>query len=214
MVFCGQCGLQLAPGSTRCPRCGAAVEGSDMTAAGELYSNDQTIASASPSSLLTQQNDQQQPPLILRPDTPGVGSSGNTYGTQTATYNYDATTNYDATSLIDQPTYQAPHTQMGGSYANYPTQFDERGYPMQNPGYPVQNGSGYGYPLQNPGGGYQTGMSYPPQTGYQLMQGNYQQEERDSVNARGRTTGLVLVLLGLIMVLSAVILFAIQQNFI
>ncbi len=26
MVFCGQCGLQLAPGSTTCPRCGAFIE--------------------------------------------------------------------------------------------------------------------------------------------------------------------------------------------
>ena len=26
MIFCGQCGLQLAAGTTRCPRCGATVE--------------------------------------------------------------------------------------------------------------------------------------------------------------------------------------------
>src|SRR5712691_11609362 len=26
MVFCGQCGYQLAPGNTLCPRCGAPVE--------------------------------------------------------------------------------------------------------------------------------------------------------------------------------------------
>src|ERR1035438_2388633 len=26
MLFCGQCGLQLAPGSTTCPRCGTATQ--------------------------------------------------------------------------------------------------------------------------------------------------------------------------------------------
>lgn len=43
MVFCGQCGLQQAPGATRCPRCGAPVE--DGAGAGEYYVDGPTVAS-------------------------------------------------------------------------------------------------------------------------------------------------------------------------
>lgn len=43
MVFCGRCGLQLAPGSTRCPRCGALTE-IDVIAE-DPHMNDATIIS-------------------------------------------------------------------------------------------------------------------------------------------------------------------------
>src|SRR5437867_1928480 len=43
MVFCGQCGLQQAPGATQCPRCGASVEGGG--AAEEYYVDGPTVAS-------------------------------------------------------------------------------------------------------------------------------------------------------------------------
>src|SRR5436305_909560 len=43
MIFCGQCGLQQAPGATRCPRCGTAVEGSVV--AEEYYVDDPTMVS-------------------------------------------------------------------------------------------------------------------------------------------------------------------------
>ncbi len=46
MIFCGQCGLQLASGDTRCPHCGATVE-SDGTLQGSPHRDDPTIASLS-----------------------------------------------------------------------------------------------------------------------------------------------------------------------
>lgn len=44
MVFCGRCGLQLAPGSSRCPRCGAISEVNVVTE--DPHMNDATIISS------------------------------------------------------------------------------------------------------------------------------------------------------------------------
>jgi hypothetical protein len=207
MIFCGHCGLQLPPGSTRCPRCGASVEPVDVaTTGGDLHIDDATIASRA----FINQN--QQPaqtsinqPLILR---------GNDYGTQDAN---------GATSRVEQVNYNAqiPPTQQvrGNSYSgisgiplqgtgNPPFQGNSP-YPNNN-GYPVQNTGGY--PPQVPYPGYQPGMPYtdvPPQMG-----ASYQHYPPQPTNTKGRTTGLILVFIGLLLILSAAILFAIQQGFI
>jgi hypothetical protein len=226
MIFCGQCGLQLASGSMRCPRCGAIIEETSKQA-GELHSDDPTVATPSlqnqPSALtqqapLTQSPPNQPPltqsPLILRP-------SSNPGGTQTP-YN-----NYDETSMMERSNPPlAP--QMGNSYAGYPPP----GYPSQQSGSSYPSQSGGNYPPQNMyPAEYATstntnnypGMSYPnmqppgmqPQMGsYPSTHGQYQQDEHAARAARGRTTGLVLVLCGLIFVLGAVILFALQIHII
>lgn len=205
MIFCGQCGLQLAPGSTRCPRCGAMVE-EPQTAAltEELHSDDPTIASASIIGPLTQGQGQQ--PLVL-----GSGSTQNGYpsGTQAA---------YDATNMMEPPNYTQTQNQ---PYTGYPAQSGSA-YPSTTTGaYQPPQGQYNEYGTMG-GGNYQTGMVYPngmqSQIGYQQMSGQYMQDEaemaRAAANARGRTTGLVLVLFGLILIFGAVILFAIQHHMI
>ena len=192
MIFCGQCGLQLAPGTIRCPRCGTAVEAE--TALGEYHGDDPTVASSSiitnnPLQPNTQHpagpptpNNQQK--LILRP------GSGNSYDTQAA---------YGATSRVD-------------AQQNYATQAPNTGYPTQSGGnYPTQSA----YPTYTPqsGGNYPTQQtSYPtfvPPGGVGYQQPYPQQPAGPS---KGRTTGLVFILLGLLLILSAVVLFILQHN--
>ncbi|GCF10111.1 zinc ribbon domain-containing protein [Dictyobacter arantiisoli] len=215
MTFCGQCGLQLAPGSTRCPRCGAVIEETSKATAEELHPDDATIATPSlfdpkRASTLSQsatQSQQNQQPLILRP---GI-NSGQEYGTQNpATYN-----NYDATNMMDQV---APPQQ--NSYPGYPAQTSGVGVGFPHP----QSGSNYPqqgmYPDFTTNGGYNTGMSYPNMPAQQMspnypnVSGHYppQVDEHAARAARGRTTGLVLVLFGLVLILGAVVLFAMQNH--
>ncbi len=202
MIFCGQCGLQLAPGSTRCPRCGTAVETAETATGGDLHVDDATVASRA---FIVQnqpppQTPNNQQPLILR----GSGDYG--YGMQDAN---------GATSRVEQVNYgtQVPPTQqvMGNSYAGYPAQ-QSGGYLPG--GYPVQNTGGY--PPQVFQSGYQSGMPYTEVPA--PMGGSYPQysglPQQHAANTKGRTTGLILVLIGLLLIISAVVLFAMQQGLI
>lgn len=47
MLFCGQCGLHLAPGTVRCPRCGALAENPVEGAEVEFRADDPTVTSLS-----------------------------------------------------------------------------------------------------------------------------------------------------------------------
>ena len=227
MIFCGQCGLQIASGSTRCPRCGAIIEEISKQA-GEIHSDDPTVATPSlqnQPSISTQQSPANQPPLILRP-----GQNSGTQGTQ-APYN-----NYDETSMMERSNPPMGNSYPGYAAPGYPAQQSGSSYPPQSNGnYPPQgmypadygtSGAGaYGPGTNGYGtGNYGTGMSYPnmpPQamqppmnTGYPSSTSQYQQDEHAARAARGRTTGLVLVLCGLIFILSAVVLFAVQMHII
>lgn len=210
MIFCGQCGFQLPPGIARCPRCGTPVDTNVPTVAGETHTDDPTIASPSlrtgqpslpgmfpgqsslpgmPPGQLSQHgtpftpNNQQR--LVLRP---GAGTPD--YNTQQQAY--------DATSRVDAPNYptNAP------SYPGYGTQG------MGN--YPAQNVPSN--PITQSGGNYQTyNQSFAgiPQQGQYDAQ---QQTSRSSSRNRGRITGLVLILLGLIFIFGAVVLFTTQHH--
>ncbi len=138
MIFCGQCGLQLAPGTTRCPRCGAMIEETN-TSATELHPDDATIASHS----LTTRNpagpSQISPPqpLILRP-----GATSSDYGSQMA---------YDATNRVEAPNYgtQIPQNPNLGS-----------AYTSSYPDIGTRASGTYG------GGGYPTNVQGPYQQPY------------------------------------------------
>ena len=169
MFFCGQCGFQIAPGMTRCPRCGAAVDTTNAGPAGDLHSDDPTIASPSLSSSQTgmrTRGDQQR--LVLHPE------SGDDYGAPTV---FGSATNMNTPAY---PTYGTPP-----SGQNYPTTGGQHG---------------------TYGGGYTPG-GQPYQQNYS-DQAQYDEAARN----RGRTTGLILILIGLLMILSAVALFIFQQH--
>jgi hypothetical protein len=192
MIFCGQCGLQLAPGVTRCPRCGATVEEGTGTPTTEMNPDGATVASLSlnthnpvnPSPISPPQ------PLILRP-----GADGNDYGSQIAS---------DATSRVEAPHYgtQIPQnpTNMGSTYAN--------NYPQPSGSSYHGQGSYSDFGTRAPGtyggGGYPTNT----QMGYQQP---FAQEQPKPTN-RIRITALVLVLIGVLLLLIAIILFALKQN--
>jgi len=179
MVFCGQCGLQLAPGNKVCPRCGAAVE-SDVPV-GDFHTDDPTVAS--PAYQVRNPSQPGLPPaagpstppnpkLVLRPDNQG--------------YDYSTQAAYDPTSRIN-----------AASGGNYPPQ-----------AYPDYRQSGGAYP---PMGASYPGLAPQGGTGYQQpFSGQYAPAQPSS--SRGRSVGLVLILIGLLFVLAAVILFALQSN--
>jgi len=184
MVFCGQCGLQLAPGNKVCPRCGAAVE-SDVPV-GDFHTDDPTIASpvyqvrnpSQPGLPPTGPSTPPNPKLVLRPDNQGYD-----YSTQAA---YDPTSRMDASNVANRA-----------------------------PGYGTMSGGNY--PPQAYGDYQQSGGAYPPMgTSYpgfpQQGGAGYQHTSAPSSRSRGRSVGLVLILIGLLFMLAAVVLFALQSN--
>src|SRR5579875_2441136 len=106
MFFCGQCGFQVAPGMTRCPRCGAAVDTTNAGPVGDLHSDDPTVASPSFSPSQTGMHTQRdQRRLVLPPE------SADDYGAPTV---FGSATHMDTPAY---PTYGG--TPPGGQ--NYPT---------------------------------------------------------------------------------------------
>jgi flagellar basal body-associated protein FliL len=197
MIFCGQCGFQLPPGVTRCPRCGTAID-MNTNGVGETHTDDPTVASPSlrtgqpslpgmPPGQLSQHgvpftpNNQQR--LVLRP-----GASTPDYNTQQQPY--------DATSRVDAPNYPTNTP----AYPGYGTQ-GVSNHQTQNvpPNYTTQSGGNYQT--------YNQSFAGVPQQG----QHGAQQETIRKSN-RGRITGLILILLGLVFILGAVVLFTVQHH--
>ncbi len=155
MIFCGQCGLQLAPGTIRCPRCGATVEeakaaedvsrANDFTIAGQSLPNLSQAGPVMPST--------PSQPLVLRP-----GTTANDYNPQ------------DATSMMEAPTYNTNMPR--GTYA----------------------------PGGMPSPGMTNQMGYAPQQNTSTSNGN----------PTLRIAGLIIALFGVLLILSAVILFIVQ----
>ncbi len=206
MIFCGQCGLQLAPGTTRCPRCNAVVD-ETATQQGELHVDDPTVASPS----LLGRSQAPQPPQA--PQTAQVpGSSGQSGAPQplilrphAGENNYSSQAAYDATRMIDAPTHgtQVPQQNMGASYAgNFPPQ--SGGNYQAQTGYPDYGTHGAG---SYAGAPMAMGMSYAQQPGAS----QYGMEPASQGN-RLRVAGLIFILIGILFILSAVVLFALHQN--
>ncbi|GHO42683.1 hypothetical protein [Ktedonospora formicarum] len=226
MVFCGQCGLQMAPGTTRCPRCGAVVESGQSAQNPDINgANDQTVESQSfftphaqagrpqPGTHASQPGGPQ--PILLR-------GSDNAYNQQNA---------FDATSMVDAQTNMNPGPgmmqQRGGTYtpgSNYP--------PSQSSFPSMQPGSGYGasqpgiqnYPPSNPsfqvpnapqsGGPYSfPGFAQQQQNpAFQGSPAEQQSSEIKAISSRGRTTALISILVGMLFILVAMVLFIMQFN--
>lgn len=147
MVFCGQCGFQLAPGILRCPRCGATTEVDSSGATIEnLPVDGPTVASKrvtqnpSRSTYGPNTSDYNPQPLILR-DNAGA-TYNNTQGT------------YGATAGGVPPSYNPYQTQAAGDYTQPPaTPYATPSTPPYPQTYvPAEK------PIQHNGGGRVTGL--------------------------------------------------------
>ena len=193
MIFCGQCGLQLASGDTRCPRCGTPVD--SQLPVGEVYPNAPTVESQSfgvrtPSQPGTQAAEGQFPTnnpqrLVLRPN-----DSSYDYGTQGA---FDATTRMEPPPVAGYPGY----TQGGGQPTMGTRTRAQAGgnYPTMNTAYPRSRSGAGGYQPMSAANQYQAG---PQAVAAQ--------------NVKGRAVALVLSLLGLLFIIVAMVLLLLQHN--
>lgn len=183
MVFCGQCGLQQAPGATRCPRCGAPVE--DETGAGEYYADGPTMVSFSP---MTQ-------PSSQAGKSPRTGAPSPN-GPQRLTWGEDKQSILEAnapTRKIDAPIY---NTQLSSSPSNQNMSTPYVGDPSTSNYLPP----GASYPGILPG----SLGSAPPSP--------YQTRQQSSQKSKGRVASLLIILFGLLLILGAMVIFALKQN--
>jgi flagellar basal body-associated protein FliL len=184
MIFCGQCGLQQAPGATRCPRCGAQVE--DEAVAGEYYVDGPTIASFSP---VTQPSSQPG-------KSPWTGAPSPN-GPQRLPLGEDKQSILEAnapTRKIDAPIY---NTQLASSPSNQNMSTPYAGDPSTSNYLPP----GASYPGILPG----SMRSAPPSSPYQSSQQSPQK-------SKGRVASLLIILFGLLLILGAMVIFALKQN--
>jgi hypothetical protein len=207
MIFCGQCGLQLPPGATRCPRCGTPVEGD--TAVEEFYGDDPTVASSPYLPHTPPQPDIYGQAETLAPNNPQkrvlgadkqstLEPSAPTSRIDASSYNRRNAGPARPPSSPNADTFRTDHVSGG----NYPTQG------ASYPGYRPQSGSNYPsqeapYPVVPLGTrGYSSSSSPYP----------YEQPPASSQRARGRVAALVIILLGLLLILGAMVIFALKQN--
>lgn len=193
MVFCGQCGYQLAPGNTVCPRCGTPVDPDlDLTidnpepdnptvASSLLHAPTQAQPGVRRPGTGSQLTPARQEPLIL-------GPGGNTYDPNASVVN-------DPTSMMGASTYAMPNQgppATPGAGTSYP------GYPQPN----VDNYPSYaGYNVPPGGTGYQQAEQYEAM-----------RAELAARNRTGRIVGLLLVLLGLILIIGAMVLYIVGHG--
>ncbi len=191
MDFCGQCGYRLAPGNTRCPRCGSVTDVDISAGDPHLYDPTMVIPptpnvgplTPQPETQLSEGNyfvsptPPQQQKLVLRSNDSGPGS-----GSQTAS------------DPNRQMTVQEPlspfNPNRGASY----------------PGYPPQSGGNYVSPA----------TSYPsfmPAPEYAYQQAPGQIGDLTPRGSRGRGMGLLIGLLVLLLILGSVAGFFIIPGF-
>jgi len=188
MIFCGQCGFQLAPGMQRCPRCGAIAEPGEGTTIEALPTDGPTVASKSilqapPQGYETTRQDfNPQPPLILR------NNAGETMNRSSGAYG-----GYEAPTRGIPPTYNPYQTQAATSPADW------QGYAA--PAHVAPPSTPYNMVAPS-----QSGLATPSSPSYP------QTDIPASGRGGGRTVGLILILLGLLLVLGAMGFFAYQHN--
>jgi hypothetical protein len=125
-----------------------------------------------------------QQKLVLRP-----GWSGDNYSTSAAS---------DATSMMDQP-------MMGNAYPTAYPQQSATSYPPAG-GFPPQTYGGFAQPGGRLYNNTPVPNAYPGSSPYQGIQ------EPTSHTSKGRSVGLVLILIGLLFILSSILLFILQHN--
>lgn len=209
MIFCGQCGLQLTSNVTQCPRCGAAID-TGANQEGNVHVDDPTVAS--PSLLGQLRNHPSQPGtqgqftppgqrLILRP---GSGSEHD-YGTQEA---------FGVTSQVPNPISNVPYNPnyVPQSDSNYQGMYTQHNF-TNGGGYAPQNPSLSGFATPGAANYAQQQMLQEQMRQEQLRQEQLQREQAAEQSiSRGKATGLIIILIGLLCLLSAVVLAVMQHN--
>lgn len=183
MAFCGNCGLQLPPDASACPRCGTATD--PRLAMDESHPYDPTIAVLpTPGSQLP--TIQTTPPLPAATQPTYISQPGATI----------------PGSQMDAPTYITPSPPLAPQAGNQPSYSSNPGYPAYPPppisgaNYEPTAISGANYPAQgisSPG--------YPPPGGvvYQPIEAAYAPARQQRQNRSGMIA-LILFLIALLFV--------------
>ncbi len=193
MVFCGQCGLHLPSGITRCPRCGAVADTTSDTGIDTFPTDAPTVASL-PYTQRPQAELYPGAPYAPIPFTPfeqqklvlGAGSGGNNVG-------YDVAGDNEPTSALNAADYRTRTPvdfQTNSPYTSDAAQPDNM---YQNGSYTPAN---YGYVGNVPPGGA-TPASYP-------LSPPAQPRKR-------RTLPLLITLLGLLIILGVSTFFVVKR---
>jgi uncharacterized Zn finger protein (UPF0148 family) len=183
MVFCGKCGFQLTSGNITCPRCGTPTET-------ELISDES------------------------QPDSPTIAAS-TIYGVNQS---YAASQETISTSrpMEQQPIILGSHPDdysLAEQMANEAT--NRMGSQNAGTGQIPTRAEYPEYVPQSAANYPQQGAAYP---GYNVATTSYQQqfgastEEAEKARSRGRITGLLLILIGLLFILGAMVLFLLTHN--
>ena len=191
MLFCGQCGLQLAPGSTACPRCGSVTQPA-LPPIENPHSEDPTIASDPRLPL--------QPPRTPYPQVPGYSPLPPTPGSS----NPYATEQIPGTPIPSPlPTERVSHPGYPG-YPGYPSNPGIQGYPGYSGQVPPANVDYSTQHVQDSGFPPPGNVNYPPSTpGYTdfARGGNAAPPPQEPAPKRRGNGGFIALLLVLLVVI-------------
>lgn len=190
MVFCGQCGYQLAPGDTTCPRCGTKTD-VDVNTYDPGSSNPTEISHAILERASTQAAASPPQPRTVPPSWPGIGQAGGPLILGPAAPNPQQAAEPTSMMSAPAPVYAPQSLQSPQPQPAYPSM---TGYPL----YPQQPGTGgYGYPVAG-------GPGYQP---YQTAAMEMLEDSR-----KGKITSLLLILFGLLFLTGAMVVFLLNQQ--
>lgn len=192
MIFCGQCGLQLAPGSSICPRCGAANQPAILSAGSDqpnvMASDDPTVASDARASSNTPLFDGDYPTVISGPSA----------------FPLSPIPNYQPQKLVLRPDgdggdVDAP-TSMYGAHGVHAAQPPISPLPAVNP----QEGTPYPYAQYNAGSQSNPGQNWGI--------GSPASQQPPKRGGRGRIVLLLSILFVLLLVLGGMIVYVTQPD--
>ncbi len=183
MVFCGKCGFQLTSGNATCPRCGTPTETEFIPE--ESQPDSPTIATNT--SFTTNQSPASSQETI-RQSRPGE-QQPIILSAHPTDYSAVEQMANDATNMIGAQDAGPGQIPTRAAYPEYASQ-SAANYPQQGAPYP-------GYTMAT--------SSYDQQFGASS-------EEAEKVRSRGRITGLLLILFGLLFILGAMVLFIITRT--
>lgn len=183
MVFCGKCGFQLTSGNITCPRCGTPTE--TEVIADESQPDSPTIAASTIYGVNQSSVAAQE---TISPGRP-MEQQPLILGSHPNDYNLAEQMANEETNMMGSQNAGTGQIPTRAVYPEYVPQ-NAANYPPQSAPYP-------GSPMTT--------------TPYQQQFGALS-EEAQKVRARGRITGLLLILIGLLFILGAMVLFILTHT--